>query len=84
MPPDGYKTVTVPAHVYDTLGDYAEREGLASRTQAVQKLLDGEGTPAGGIPAQDQLDRVESSLNTVEKRTNKMEKTLDQLTEGRR
>ena len=58
MPPEGYKTVTVPTHVYDALGDYSERKGLLSRTQAIQYLLD-DADSAGDTPAQPQVDDAE-------------------------
>jgi len=82
MPPDGYKSVTVPDHVYDTLGEYAEQVNASTRAAAIQELLDGEDVPAGGIPVQDGMERLQSSVDTIEERTGQIEQTLEDL-EGR-
>jgi len=85
MPPEGYETVTLPNEL---VADIDGIVGYDSRAKAIRALLSAADMPHEhewpGDGMGETLDTVESSLQEIEKRTGRMEQTLEELAEGRR
>jgi len=83
MPPDGYTTVTLPTELVDRIDGIV---GYESRTAAIRALLDTcdvsekDNWPSDGVG---DLDELKSSMRTVEERTGRIERQLDELGGGR-
>jgi hypothetical protein len=90
MPPDGFDTVTLPVELIDELDRVAaEVSPDPSRPAAVRRLIDAYDTSESdgdGLPdaVRDQLDRIESSAKTAERRANRIENTAEMIREALR
>ena len=77
MPPEGYTTVTLPDELAQELADI----GDGSPARGVRLLLaDSDGV---GDDLRDLLERVEDAAATAEKRTGRIERTLEDIGAGR-
>jgi len=77
MPPEGYTTVTLPADMAQELADI----GDGTPARGVRLLLaDSDGVDSD---VRETLERVEDAASTIEQRTGRIERTLEDMGAGR-